>query len=517
MTEDVLNILVKVDGATRSGVVHRIVNSNNKYKIYEVVSNEDGESTINLPIGVYTVTSTFKPTIETSVEYSEVKSEIVVKDNSRVDDENLLEVSITGCDSGVLLDKTCKYFYHDPYWTPNNYDLYFDYQNIPVNIITETPHSLHQRLQNCLPLTKILHLNLDVDDEYQSNSIHIHSNVNVNYNSYNVTVNNNIYYPTVTCRWNNDILEDYYYDYYTNILRKDLDTLLENYTLTNSLSESEYENLLHVCVESCKTGSNYDVSETTTTEDTNNDDGSEETDNTDNNNSTSTENNTTDNTNSTDNDNDDEDDDTTVTRNSDLETSLRDLFDNVIGTGEESTLIYIAVKYDDPNNTVDIPSLDDTARENLINLGEALTENVEQAFIDRNHDLLYGTYDLTKYYHQITCSIYRNQTVVKENIILNDTNTWKQTLTETLEIYGTTQNNDLDYNSRPNYSVRYTPMKYIFECTECGRLYYGTVEEYTNNECEDCENTLYEQYPVCSVILETLDPSIYKNTKLKIL
>ena len=41
----------------------------------------------------------------------------------------------------------CKRFHQDPYWTPNNFDLYFDYNNIPVNIPLESNHDLIRRLK----------------------------------------------------------------------------------------------------------------------------------------------------------------------------------------------------------------------------------------------------------------------------------------------------------------------------------------------------------------------------------
>ena len=473
MSEDILKIMTTVDGATRKGVVHRIVNLNDKYKIYEVECDENGEASITLPIGVYSIVSSFKSDTGLNIDYSEVKSEVIVNNTGITGEENILEINITGCDGGVLLDKTCKYFHHDPYWTPNNYDLYFDYNSIPVNIITESPSNLQKRLQNCLPLTKILHLNLDTDDEYQSNSVHIHSNVNLYYNSLNVTSENNNYYPSIYCRWDDDLLEDYYYDYYMNILRNDMSSLLERYELTNSLTSDEYDSLLYSVVDSSRIANNYvveDVNEESTED---------------------------------------------ITRNGELEKQLRELFTRVIDLDDETNLIYIAVKYSDPTNTVDIPSLSETGREELINLGEALTGNVMNAFVDRNHDRLYDTYNLKGYYYPITCSIYKNQEIVKDNIILENNNDWNVKLTETLNIYETTQGDNVDYENKPNYSVStQTPMKYIFECATCGRLYYDTNH---TDSCTTCEGTVYQKHDVCEIILEKIDPTLYKNTHLKIL
>ena len=470
--EDILKIKVTVDGALRKGVVDHIVNLNNKYKIYEIECDENGEASITLPIGVYSVVSTFNSESELNIKYNEVESKVIVNSTDTTGEENVLEVNITGCDNGVLLDKNCKYFYHDPYWTPNNYDLYFDYKSIPVNIITESPHSLHKRLQNCLPLTKILHLNLDVDDEYQSNSIHIHSNVNLYYDSLNITPNNNIYYPLIYCRWNTDLLEDYYYDYYMNIVRGDLDSLLTNYSIHNSLSDSEYDAKLHLVVESCKIANDYNVTVG---------EGESATD---------------------------------VNHNGELEKQLRELFESVVDYDDDTNLIYIAVKYSDPSQTVDIALLSETGRAELINVGKSLIDNVRDAFVSRNHDILYGSFDLTKYYYPITCSLYKNHEVIKTNILLNTDNEWEYQLTDALNIYETTQSGEIDYMNKPNYNVEFTPKKYIFECTNCGRLYYDTTH---TSKCGTCENTVYQQYEVCNVELETVNPLTYKNTQLKIL
>ena len=57
-------------------------------------------------------------------------------------------------------NEECKYFHHEPYYTPNNYDLFFDYNNIPVNIPVEKAHDLRNRLQKLMPVTKIIHLNM---------------------------------------------------------------------------------------------------------------------------------------------------------------------------------------------------------------------------------------------------------------------------------------------------------------------------------------------------------------------
>lgn len=78
-------------------------------------------------------------------------------------------------------DSGCKYFHHEPYMTPNNYDLYFDYNNIPVNIQAQKPHDLRNHLQKLMPLTKYIHLNMDTDTLEESNNIHLHTNLKISY------------------------------------------------------------------------------------------------------------------------------------------------------------------------------------------------------------------------------------------------------------------------------------------------------------------------------------------------
>lgn len=78
-------------------------------------------------------------------------------------------------------DNGCKIFHHEPYYTPNNYDLYFDYNSIPVNIQAEKAHDLKNRLQKLMPLGKIVHLNMNNDTIEEHNNIHLHTNLRLNY------------------------------------------------------------------------------------------------------------------------------------------------------------------------------------------------------------------------------------------------------------------------------------------------------------------------------------------------
>lgn len=78
-------------------------------------------------------------------------------------------------------DNECKYFHHEPYYTPNNYDVFFDYNSIPVNIPVEKPYDFRNRLQKLMPLTKIIHLNMDTDTFEEDNNIHLHTRLRLNY------------------------------------------------------------------------------------------------------------------------------------------------------------------------------------------------------------------------------------------------------------------------------------------------------------------------------------------------
>ena len=57
--------------------------------------------------------------------------------------------------------ENCRYLYSEPYYTPNNYDLYFNPQEVPLNIVQENIPNLQNRLQKTMPLSKIIHVNLN--------------------------------------------------------------------------------------------------------------------------------------------------------------------------------------------------------------------------------------------------------------------------------------------------------------------------------------------------------------------
>ena len=81
-----------------------------------------------------------------------------------------------------MVNKHCKHFRHEPYMTPNNYDLYFDQTTIPVNIPRENVPNLTNRLQKLLPTSKKIHINLTTNPETisESNSFNINTKLKIN-------------------------------------------------------------------------------------------------------------------------------------------------------------------------------------------------------------------------------------------------------------------------------------------------------------------------------------------------
>lgn len=75
----------------------------------------------------------------------------------------------------------CKYFHQDPDMTPNNYDLYLDYNSIPINIKLESKHDLYNQLKKYLPLSKRIHLNLETKGVPQNNIFNICTQTRITY------------------------------------------------------------------------------------------------------------------------------------------------------------------------------------------------------------------------------------------------------------------------------------------------------------------------------------------------
>ena len=65
-------------------------------------------------------------------------------------------------------------------WTPNDYEIAFDYNNIPSNIRMDNVVNLTRQLQSLTPLTKRLHLMMDVDNLNLYNDVKISTKLRIN-------------------------------------------------------------------------------------------------------------------------------------------------------------------------------------------------------------------------------------------------------------------------------------------------------------------------------------------------
>ena len=77
-------------------------------------------------------------------------------------------------------DSGCKYFHHEPYMTPNNYDIRLDPNEIPSNLECESAYDLEKRLQKLMPLTKKVHLDLGSSDLQTYDSVDIFCSLRLN-------------------------------------------------------------------------------------------------------------------------------------------------------------------------------------------------------------------------------------------------------------------------------------------------------------------------------------------------
>lgn len=95
-------------------------------------------------------------------------------DETEEEPENLDEINIYPEYEGE-----CKRFRHEPYYTPNNYDLQFDHNNIPSNIEVESAANLQKRLQRLMPLSKIIHLDMGTQQSSQTNFLKVNTRFKV--------------------------------------------------------------------------------------------------------------------------------------------------------------------------------------------------------------------------------------------------------------------------------------------------------------------------------------------------
>lgn len=78
-------------------------------------------------------------------------------------------------------EKNCKYFHSDSHYTPNNYDLYFDYNGIPANIEVEDSVNMIKQLRKYLPLSKILHINMGSESVSYKEEINIFTTTKIKF------------------------------------------------------------------------------------------------------------------------------------------------------------------------------------------------------------------------------------------------------------------------------------------------------------------------------------------------
>ena len=74
----------------------------------------------------------------------------------------------------------CKYMRTKENWTPNDYEITFDYNNITSNIRMDNVVNLTRQLQSLTPLTKKLHLMMNVDDLQLYNDVKISTRMKIN-------------------------------------------------------------------------------------------------------------------------------------------------------------------------------------------------------------------------------------------------------------------------------------------------------------------------------------------------
>lgn len=224
-----MDVVIRVsfeDG--KNDIISQVISNNNNYNDVSVYNinyfdddrgegyfiSEDSSSDVNplnffegddyiifyldLPLGEYTVNTVS----DNDVYASRLDVISVIDEDSDV--MNTFDITLSVCND-VLLDKSCKYFHHEPYMTPNNFDLYFDYLSIPVNNILESPLELRKRLQNKLPVTKILHLNLEKESVPENNSVFLQTGCSLVYDSLKDNLDTIL---VVTGSWNVNILNE---------------------------------------------------------------------------------------------------------------------------------------------------------------------------------------------------------------------------------------------------------------------------------------------------------------------
>ena len=76
-------------------------------------------------------------------------------------------------------NSNCKYMRSKQNWTPNDYELWFQHEEIPVNIPIEDVPNLSARIDQLTPLSKKVHIVLDTSGKEYSNTINIVSDLRI--------------------------------------------------------------------------------------------------------------------------------------------------------------------------------------------------------------------------------------------------------------------------------------------------------------------------------------------------
>lgn len=69
----------------------------------------------------------------------------------------------------------CKYMRTKYNYTPNDFDLYFDFTDVPSNINMNDAISLKRRLQQVMPLSKVIHLHFNTGEKNIQENIGVFS------------------------------------------------------------------------------------------------------------------------------------------------------------------------------------------------------------------------------------------------------------------------------------------------------------------------------------------------------
>lgn len=79
-----------------------------------------------------------------------------------------------------MVQKKCMYARSKYNYTPSDYDLIFDYTKIPANICMEDASNLSKRLQQYMPLSKVIHLNMNTNLKECSHTVQVHTSLKLN-------------------------------------------------------------------------------------------------------------------------------------------------------------------------------------------------------------------------------------------------------------------------------------------------------------------------------------------------